>query len=311
MSMLTKMLNYNRFINKYKSRISDIPSLDAVAKQYVVNRKDFNFYDDKVAYAFMTSLAEVPDETFEFPSATIRKTLPKDGAIYTDYSNHSFVQFNNKHKVRTPNEEQCKLWVNTSLGHVGEVALLLAEFINKSYEKSTTKNKNLTTFFKTTYNKQRNDTITIYTTYKEADAIVSFLVKLKQEHEELFDAEVLANPLVMKIDEFISYADVAHCVSFPLSIADMFVYVNEHKGFDELSTGEQIAYAKSLMIDYMLHMLKTGRCNDDLLVNIKNLGIRRINGKNASQLTKKEILVLSKELSEEKEKIIQQTKINL
>ncbi|MCQ2564883.1 MAG: hypothetical protein MJ152_03420 [Clostridia bacterium] len=289
MSMLMNMLHYNKFINKYKNRITDIPSLDAVAKYYFVNKQDYDFANWHEGYVSMTNLEE--DKNFEYPCGDIYENLPRKDVIFTDYTNKHFVQFNNRNTRRMPVEEQCKLWVNTSLENVGEVALLLAKFIDESDKTKHGKSKNLMTFFKTTYTTRRNDAITIYTNYKEADRIVEFLVEL--------------NPLVMKIDEFISYADLPHSESFPETISAYMEYVAMNKEIKNLTQRQQINYIKSLIIDLLVKQLKKGKCQDNLCINLKNFGIRHIGGKCTSNKNKKEVEKAISNLLAEKAKLLQ------
>ena len=313
---------YLNFKKKYADRISDVPSIDDVTDFYLKNKDKVNFADlENQGYPFIVDLenAKKPpignyyDGYYYIDFETIEKQFPKGYITIPENDNRNFILFERKERTPYFYPDQCKLWINTKLENCFNIAILLANFINENHSVMSADGEEAKTCYKISTRYKRNDTITIYTNYMEIDSLINFLSELKKQQPKLFKTDRKTNPLVPKIDGFISYADVTHSTSGPGLIAEVFQDISSYhkKEIDALPKDQQHAFVKSLILKRILSKSNYGFYHNDSMLNTENFCSVRLNdipfgkityeeGEKHRNMLKKELDKLETELANAK-----------
>ena len=287
---------YLSFKEKYKDRITDVPSIDDVASFYLKNKDNVNFLDvENGVYTFLTDLekdshppiGEMCDDGYYYVDRDeLLRDFPRGYITIPEIENRNFILFERKKEVPSFYPDQCKLWINTNLENCFGLAVELASFINKYHSVMSKDGEEAKTCYKISTLYKRNDTITIYTNYMEIDSIISFLTVLKQKQPQLFESDRRPNPLIPKIDGFLSYADVTHSFSAPGLIAEMCQHVARYgEQIESIQQEKQHDFVKGLIIDRILQRTDYSFYPNDSLLDTSNFCSTRLNDVPYSKIT--------------------------
>lgn len=245
---------YKDFIAKYKDKITNIPTLDDVAKFYLDKINEIDFSDTNEVYDYLSNIREVTETEKSYNIwlpllVDIQRDLERNGVRFVKaYGDRSFISFSNANYKHSQKDNQLKLWIDAKLNNVSKIAIKLATKIDARIQKNVFSD-NVDTFettqFKISKDFHRNDTVTIYTDYSCADQIIQDLTEMKEEDPDLFKSESRPNPFVMKINEFISYADIDHHSSYPELLSDIYQRVDGSRGtIFSLPADKRLDYVK-------------------------------------------------------------------
>ncbi len=270
---------YKEFISKYRDKITNIPTLEDVAKFYLEKINEIDFSDIDEVYDYLSDVRELSGND----EANLLVSLSDiDENLHTilvrPYTDRSFISFSNpNYDLYCQRDNQLKLWIDAKLENIPEIAIRLAEKIDSRLCKHISDKEATVEITRLKISKclHRNDTLTIYTDYSCADQIIQDLIEMKNENPELFESESRANPFVMKINGFISYADVDHYSSYPELLSNIYFEVNKSR--------EQIlSYPADKRLDYVkisiLNAIKAEFYYDKktILANPENMASTRV-----------------------------------
>lgn len=217
--------DYWKFIAHHK--IANIQTADTVAKFYCKNMDIVDFSDVDNIYTVIIDGRVINKE--EKVLSTVKMLV--DGSLKANNSSanyevserSNFVDISAPMPTKNRKYSECKLWLNVKHEYY---PIFVQEIMNHLANTSDTN----PTSFKICTTADRNDYISIYTDYANAGPLISFLKDLKQKHPNLFEPRVKDNPLIAKVDDVVSYADVGHDVSYPKTIATLLSRINLRKG---------------------------------------------------------------------------------
>lgn len=306
---------YLDFIERFKDKITNIPTIDDIVDFYLQNKEKIDFSDQYAVYDFLSSIKELEPEDPNFidifkTCTDLNKKISQENvtrikALQREY----FIRFKHSRNEEWSDNElfdyKLKLWVNTKIENVQELAIELAKFLDlQDKEKDE-----CGTSFKISANLRRNDTVTIYTNYKLAEGVINFLTDLREKKPHLFTTESKPNPFVMKINDFISYADIGHNKSFPMEISNIYRYVEHHKSanFEDMCEKQRKIEVKSIILEHMIYQLQNSK-DDDALINPKNMAsCRTPDGYSNRKITEEDRELYIKKLQEMKNNVDKQS----
>lgn len=270
--------DFENFIQKYKDRITNIPTIDDVAEFYLARMDEIDFSDIDKTYDYLSDVRETNADEGDllFSASEMDQNLVTPFISCKSQGNRPFVLFSNSfYEMYYHEDNQLKLWINAKLENLPEIAFELADMIQaKMFKFKDTRIQPDITQFKISNGLHRNDSLTIYTDYFYADLIIQDLKELKEKRPELFESESKPNPFLMKIDDFISYADVNHDSSFPILLADIYCKVNAHRNeILSLPADKRKDFVKSHILNAMIGDLSSNKRT--ILANPQNMASTR------------------------------------
>ena len=217
--------DYWKFIACHK--ITNVQSVDTVAKYFCENIDSVDFSDPNNVYAALIDNVFIKKEetALENVKMLVEGSLKANNssANYEVSERSSFVDISSPIQTRNKKYSECKLWLNVKHEYY---PIFTQEIMNYLAQTSDTD----PTDFKICTTADRNDYISIYTDYANAGSIIDMLKTLKVKNPNLFEPRVKDNPLIAKVDDVVSYADVGHCVSYPATIAKILNRINLRRG---------------------------------------------------------------------------------
>lgn len=315
MDSLTRVSkSYLDFKKKYQGRITGVPTIDDVVDVYLKNKDFVDFSNhEEGGYAFLVDMEKdynPPmggwyDGIYYFDEEELAKNFPKGYITMPPVDNNNFILFESEESRKySYYQDQCKLWLNVKLENCYDIALELANFMDKNHEIMSIDGSEAKTCYKISTCLKRNDAVTVYTNYNEIDSIIDFLNNLKQRRPKLFETDRKANPLISKIDDFISYADITHFMSCPSLVAENLQYVDKFKSeIEKYPITEQHAFVKCLILKRILKRTDWGFYQNDCTLNTDNFCSTRLNDVPYSILSSQEGEAQREKLANEVEEL--------
>lgn len=273
-----------KFINKYK--LTNDTSIDELVKFYLDNRNIINFNDIHDTHDYISCLEKIPKskelfafevESMDFTSKySSRSKLAQKLNINVDERFGSFVNVTcgDCHKYYDiPDDLTIKIWLNIDYKHQVKIAEKIIKYLY-------CKNRNRPILFKYATEYQRNDMMTFYTDYNNAPELIDFILKLSKKKPEWFQKVSKDNPFILKINDFITFADCSGSYSFPKEICELLAYV-ETNATDLNKYEQKETYIKSLILKGM--STRNGLCNPKHIALFRDNNYHRIEALNMEE----------------------------
>ena len=254
-------------INFYKNnKITNIPTIDDFVNFFVENMGNIDFSDEEKVYTYLSDVKHVNSDENILYKNLITPMTPLHKEIWRldcKFSSPWFLVKSENH-INRPIYETAKFWLNVKFENQEALVIKFSQFLQE--------HPTYYTHFKFSIDYDRNDAIAIYSCYDEAQEVVDFFTKLKQEKPELFTTNSRSNPFIMRVNDVLSFGDMGAPHSYPEKAAKLFSYIQKNLASPNLSGQELKNSVKILILTYMkTHIIEGGRLNIDGFVDIDNM----------------------------------------